>query len=234
MTFREELQAKVDEFAVTRWPAIPDAYVVPDPIDLTFGNDGRHMDVCILYADLHRSTEMVDALPEKQTAEYYKAFLHCAAKILKAHGGDIQAYDGDRVMAVFVGETHADMAVWSALEIFDAVNSIINPTFQRVYTTIHRQLRHTVGIDAGKVLVAKTGVRIDSDLVWIGPAANYAAKLNSFSGLDPAYPTRITSEAFAKLSRGARYGDDGTLMWEGPYNNVGTRDHYRSKFLRTL
>src|SRR5574343_52102 len=53
-----------------------------------------------------------------------------------------------------------------------AVREIINPEFSRVYTTSHRELRHTVGIDTSTVLVSKTGVRIDSDLVWVGPAAN--------------------------------------------------------------
>ncbi len=29
----------------------------------------------------------------------YKAYLHCAAKIISNEGGEITAYDGDRIMA---------------------------------------------------------------------------------------------------------------------------------------
>lgn len=212
------------------WGHIPNADVVPTPDDLTFGNDGERLDVCVLYADIHRSTEMVDALQDTRAAEYYKAFLHCAAKIIKSYGGEIQAYDGDRVMAVYVGNDQADRAVDTAMQINFAVIEIINPAFHAVYSENHRVLQHTVGIDFGQVLAAKTGVRVDSDLVWVGPAANYAAKLNSFDGLEIEFPTRITQQVFEKLSSSCLYGRDGTAMWVGPYNNLTTKDHYRSRF----
>ena len=103
MTFREELDEKVRQFALESWGEVPNGYVVPAPEDLTFGNTGRRLDACVLYADIRGSTKMVDALTDTLAAEYYKAFLHCAAKIVKRNGGDITAYDGDRVMAVFLG-----------------------------------------------------------------------------------------------------------------------------------
>lgn len=229
MTLLTDLQEKVAEFAITSWGDIPNARVIPTPSDLTFGNYGERMDVTILYADVHGSTEMVDVLSDMHAAEYYKAFLHCAAKIIKAEQGEIQAYDGDRIMAVFVGDGKTDRAAKVALQINWAVLSIINPKFASVYTTAHRQLKHTVGIDSGTVLIAKTGVRVDSDLVWVGPAANYAAKLNSFNGLDAEYPTRITDRAFAALGRSGSHGASGALMWEGPYTNL-KHSHYRSNY----
>lgn len=230
MTLLTDLQDKVAEFATTAWDYIPNARVVPTPDDLTFGNYGERMGVTMLYADLHGSTDMVDALPDTMAAEYYKAFLHCAAKIIKAQQGEIQAYDGDRVMAVFVGEGKSDRAVKAALQINWAVLNIINPKFSSVYMITHRQLKHTVGIDCGTVLVAKTGVRVDSDLVWVGSAANYAAKLNSFDGLDIAFPTRITVRAFADLSVAGSHTVQGAPMWEGPYKDL-KHPHYRSSYV---
>ena len=50
-------------------------------------------------------------------AEVYKAFLRCAARIIRAEGGAITAYDGDRVMAVFVGEGKNTAAVRCALKV---------------------------------------------------------------------------------------------------------------------
>jgi len=234
MTFRAELEAKVHELAIDLWGDIPDAYVVPSPEDLTFGNTGKRLNVCVLYADIHCSTQMVDDLSDTRAAEYYKAFLYCAAKIIRKNRGDITAYDGDRVMAVFTGTDQTDLAVGSALEIHYAVSHIINPQFTAIYNTYPRPIQHTIGIDCGRILAAKTGIRVDSDLVWVGPSANYAAKLNSFDGLDPNYPTRITQEVFARLSNQSLFGDDRSPMWDGPYTNLGSRRHYRSHFLRTF
>ena len=232
MTFKDDLQTKVDEFVRDSWGEIPTGYVVPSPEDLTFGNTGRRLSACILYADIRGSTKMVDELADTLAAEYYKAFLYCTAKILKRNGGEITAYDGDRAMAVFLGNTKEDDAVGAALEIGYAVDEIINPQFAALYTTSHRKLHHTVGIDTGTVLVSKTGVRVDSDLVWVGAAANYAAKLNSFAGLDGAYPIRITHEVFASLSESCLFGSAREPMWQGPYTDFQPRQHYRTRFRR--
>lgn len=234
MTFREDLTAKVQEFVQESWGEVPNGHTVPAPEDLSFGNTGRRLNACILYADICGSTAMVDDLVDTRAAEYYKSYLHCAAKIIKRNGGEITAYDGDRVMAVFLGDSKEDAAVRAALELSYAVDEVINPAFSALYTTSHRQLRHTVGIDASTVLVSKTGVRIDSDLVWVGPAANYAAKLNSFDGLDPDYPIRITREIFAALSRTCLVGSGNQPMWEGPYSNFDPRRHYRTNFRRSF
>ena len=232
MTFKEELTEKVREYARTPWGDIPDGYAIPAPEDLTFGNTGRRLDACILYADIHGSTAMVNELTDTLAAEYYKAYLHCAAKIIKNNSGAPTAYDGDRVMAAFLGQGKEDAAVGAALQISFAVDEIINPQFLEMHTTNHRKLRHTVGIDLGKVLVSKIGVRVDSDLVWVGAAANYAAKLNSFSGLDPDYPIRVTAELFSKLSHQSLLGSAGESMWQGPYKNVDARLHYRTNYRR--
>lgn len=234
MTFKDELADKVHEFACDLWGEIPTGYSVPEPEDLTFGNTGRRLAACIFYADICASTAMVDTLSDDRAAEYYKAFLHCAAKIIKRNDGVITAYDGDRVMAVFLGKSKEDHAVVAALELNYAVHEIINPKFSAVYKTQHRELRHTVGIDASTVLASKTGVRVDSDLVWVGSAANYASKLNSFDGLDTDYPTRVTGDVYAALSQNCLLGDRSESMWQGPYNNFDPKSHYRTLYRRVI
>lgn len=230
MALVDDLTSKVQEFARERWEAIPDAYVVPSADSLTFGNTGVHLDATVLYADIRGSTELVDSLPDTRAAEYYKAFLHCAAKVVKAEGGTITAYDGDRLMAIFLGETQATDAIQAALKISGAVVDVINPQFLAVYGDKHRPLTHTVGIDSGNLLAAKTGVRVDSDLVWVGPAANYAAKLNSFDGLDGAYPIRATERAIQRAGGLNCFTKrvDGTSIWDGPYDNLACGRHFRT------
>lgn len=228
MALLEDLTDKVFEFASETWEEIPKGRVVPTTDSVTFSNSGIYLDAAILYADIHGSTKMVDSIDDELAAEYYKSFLHCAAKIIKAEGGDVVAYDGDRVMAVFLNENRVDCAVKVALKISFVVDRVINPTFFAIYKQDHRALKHTVGIDAGRVLVAKTGVRDDNDLVWVGPAANYAAKLNSFEGLDSSYPTRITAEAYALIIDQGLLVNFSGKVWDGPYKNLGTRKHYRS------
>lgn len=225
MTLKDDLTARIQTIAREQWAA-PAGRVVPDTTSMPFANVGRIFEACFLYADLSDSTSMVRTVAATQAAEYYKAFLHCASKLIQHEGGTIEAYDGDRVMGIFLGSTKEAAAVTAAAKLQAAVRDVINPTFASVYPS-HHELRYTVGIDCGSVLACKAGVRGESELVWVGAAANLAAKLNSFPKLDHSYPTRITESVLVRLPQGLREFRDGSNAWDGPYQSVGV-NHYRS------
>ncbi len=107
MALLEEMTAAVQAIAQTRW-STRRGQVVPDPEDLRLGNDAVEFDrATVLYADLNGSTNMVDTEAWQLSAEIYKAFLHCAATIIRKEGGKITSYDGDRVMGIWVGDRQA-------------------------------------------------------------------------------------------------------------------------------
>src|SRR5260370_23317492 len=142
----------------------------------------------------------------------YKVYLSYAARILKNEQVTITAYDGDRVMAVFLGDAKNDLAVRSALKIHYVVQKIINPLMKDQYPKKTYQLKHVVGIDTSELLAARIGVRNDNDLVWVGRAANYAAKLCSLNGKHSTY---ITATVFNSMDKSVKYsGKDNSLMWD--------------------
>jgi len=201
------LNQEVSDIFVRKWET-RDGVVVPEPEDLGLANDGVYLDATVLYADMSASTDLVDAYPAQFAAEVYKAFLHCAAKVIRAQDGEITAYDGDRIMAVFLGKVKNTAAIHAALSINDCVRNIVNPSMESVYHKGYT-LSHKVGIDTSKLLVARTGVRGANDLVWVGRAANYAAKL---TGLDSKASTRITKTVYDRCLDEARYAK-GENMW---------------------
>src|SRR5260370_20230797 len=93
-------------------------------------------------------------------------------------------------MAVFLGDLKNDTAVRSAMKIHYTVQQIINPALKSHYRKKKYRLNHVVGIDTSELFVTRIGVRNDPDLVWVGRAANYAAKLCSINGNDSIYITR--------------------------------------------
>ncbi len=183
--------------------------VVPDPKDLGLGNDATQLDGTVLYADLKSSTELVNKYNPDFAAEVYKCFLTCAARIIRTEGGEITAYDGDRIMAVYIGNSMYNAAARTALRINYAVEEVINPAIEDSYEDDPYIVRHVVGIDTSKLFVSRIGVRGDNDLVWVGRAANYAAKLSDGSGA----PSQITEDVYSKLDASVKYGDDGSKMW---------------------
>jgi class 3 adenylate cyclase len=158
----------------------------------------------------------------------YKTFLHCAAKIIRSEEGVITAYDGDRVMAVYIGDLKNTRAVRSAMKIQYAVEHIINPAQQAFYTQSSFTMKHVVGVDTSELFVAKTGVRGANDLVWVGRAANYAAKLSS---QPDSYATYITKEVFDVMMDDVKISNGSQEMWEAVrWDSFDNRIIYRSNW----
>ncbi len=211
MALKEQLIEETTKILRNTWNT-RDGEVVPDPQNLQLGNDAVMLDATILYADIRSSTALVDELKPHVAAEIYKAYLSCAARIIKANGGTITAYDGDRVMAVFVGKRKNTSAAQTALKINWAVGNIVNPGLREQYGNNVYQMRHVIGLDSSRVFVSRIGVRNDNDLVWVGRAANYAAKL---SAIDGDFSVWLSGTVFDIMHEDAKYGGNPRrLMWE--------------------
>lgn len=185
---------------------------VPDPEDLKLGNHAKNLaKATVLYADLDGSTSMVDTKTWSFSAEVYKAYLRCCARIVAAEGGIVTAYDGDRVMAVFTGEMKNTRAVRAGMKINQAVETIINPKLKAVYTTTDYVVKHVIGIDTSQLRAARIGVRGYNDLVWIGRAANHAAKLTDL----PQKPLWITKAVYDEMADVVKvHSQTKVNMWE--------------------
>ena len=92
-----------------------------------------------------------------------------------------------------------------------AVKNILMPAMKKQYPKTDFKVRHVVGIDHSDLFVARTGVRGANDLVWVGSAANYAAKLTE---LDAEYPTWITHRVFDSVREEVKVSSGGKAMWE--------------------
>ena len=203
MSLLTELQTEVREIFSSQWE-VSKGYVVPDPEDLKLSNDARHFErATVLYADLSGSTSLVNNQTWPMAGEIYKTYLACAARIIRSMDGEITAYDGDRIMAIFISDHQTSNAAKCGLKINWAVQNIVNPALKRQYPNRDYIVKQVVGIDTSEIRAARIGVRGGNDLVWIGRAANYAAKLTECRN---DYPTWITESAYNQLADTSKYG----------------------------
>src|SRR5437899_10452025 len=114
------------------------------------------------------------------------------------------------------------------MKINNSVLQIVNPAKQSKYTNNTYTLKHAIGIDTSDLFVAKTGVRGANDLVWVGRAANYAAKL---SALPSSYATYITKEVYDAMHESVKTSADGRPMCEAVrWNSFDNRTIHRSSW----
>ncbi len=208
MTLGDNLRSQVRQIMQETWSTQP-RRSAPRLDDLGLGNDAVILDGTVLYADLNDSTGLVDSNDPAFAAVVYKSYLACAARIVRSENGTITAYDGDRIMAVFRGGTKDDRAVRTALKINFAVQEIINPAIRDHNPRSGYSVRQVVGTDTSQLFVTRTGVRGFNELVWVGRAANHAAKLSARGG--PA--SQINSEVFDRISRESRIGNNRQALW---------------------
>lgn len=210
MALSEDLTDEVKNIFAMSWQE-REGQKVPEAEDVKLGNDAVKFPATVLYADLAESTNLVDSYKASFAAEVYKSYLHCASKIIRGEGGVITAFDGDRVMAVFIGNTKNTSAARCALKINHAVVKIINPTIKAEFPQSQYILKHSVGVDTSTLFVARTGIRGSNDLVWVGRAANYAAKLCALRISN--YASYITADVFKAMSKIVK-NNSGRSMWE--------------------
>lgn len=209
MTLKESLINEIGNTLNDRWTEDV-AIVVPSPENILLNDNHAKLleKAVVLYADLDGSTSMVDKSNWYFSAEIYKCYLRAASQIIKSEGGQITAYDGDRVMAIFTGKTKNTAATRAGLKINSAVLDIIRPAIDKYYPTNTFVLKHVIGIASSDLHAVRIGVRGDNDITWVGSAANHAAKLTELS----EKPIWITKAVYDSLAKEAKFSN-GQNMW---------------------
>lgn len=215
MPLKDDLELRVSEVLAQRW-SLRDGEVVPETDDVTLENGLVRFEATILYADLADSTELVTYNPGI-AGRIFKAYLDCSTRLIRDHDGDVRSFDGDRVMGIFIGDYKNTSATKCALKINYAFRNIIVPQLKAKYEACRNgtvRLAQCVGVDTSKVFAIRSGIRNNNDLVWVGRAANIAAKLSSIR--EPGYSTYISEDVFSKMNDEAKFGGNPRmLMWEG-------------------
>jgi len=156
-----------------------DTSVVPKKHDLTFGNTVKKIPhAVILYIDMRKSRNILYDATDFWSIKIHKAFLRSVIHCIEKGDGHFRSFNGDGLLAFFIGDNAASKAVRAAMEIKGFVlemNKILNNNEKK-------SIDFGIGIAQGKVLVAKSGKSGDDqtkqDLVWIGVAVYVAVELS--------------------------------------------------------
>lgn len=208
--------------------------VVPETGDIT-NSQAVKIKAAFLYADLAGSATIWKNCPWDTTAKIIRAFLDSSSRIIKAHGGEIRSFDGDRVMGVFMGDLKCTNATRAAREIFWATDQVLAPKAKIKFKSVRNANLHMkcgVGVDVGDARAVRGGIRASNDLIWIGRAPSMAAKMSD----EREYPHCVfIHKDVHKVLSDAEKEPGGSDIWE-PRNFKfagDTHSVYRTKFYRT-
>jgi class 3 adenylate cyclase/tetratricopeptide (TPR) repeat protein len=173
-------------------------------VDRAIGSQVRKT-VTIVFADLEDSTALGERLDPEVLRELQTRYYAAMRGPLERHGGTIEKYIGDAVMAVFgVPRLHEDdalRAVRAAIEMRDAM-AALNVELER---DLGVGLTLRVGVNSGKV--ASSG-----DGFIAGDAVNTAARLQAAA---PAGGVIVGSQTRGLVAGAVRMRSHGTLSLKG-------------------
>jgi len=159
----------------------------------THVQEGRLVEVTVLFADLSSFTELTQELGAERTHEIVDAFLRTASAAIAKFGGFIDKYIGDAAMALFNVpvklEDHPRRAVAAALEL-QANMAALRERFQM-------DLKTAAGIASGWARVGRVGSSDNKDFTAIGDVVNLAARLEAKTNPGEVLVSRETYDKVA-------------------------------------
>jgi len=191
------LKAELDRARLKRYFSprlVDDLLRRPDTADRT-----RRQQVVVMFADIVGSTGLVEAQKPEESIVMLRDFDTAMAERVFAHGGVIDKFLGDGLMAVFglpeLGPCDARDAVVCAFEMLEAAERLAADRRARGLAGY----RLSIGLHSGEVIAGNVGSENNLSFTVIGDTVNVASRLESLSReLDASI---VTSDAVIDRAR---------------------------------
>lgn len=172
-------------FATYVSPEVVDI-MLKDPDRLKLGGENR--EITVIFTDIRGFTTLSEKLKSEQVVYMLNQLNTPLTRIIIEHGGMLDKYIGDAIMAIFNApvdlSNHPDRACKSALEMYKKVEEL-SAKFQSEGLPA---VKIGIGINTGEATVGNIGSDIRFDYTAIGDSVNLASRLE---GLNKYYKTHI-------------------------------------------
>src|SRR5262245_14616005 len=153
---------------------------------------GEMRNVTIYFSDIADFSSIAEKIPPTELVAAMNEYLSAMTDLIEAHGGFVDKYFGDAIVAVFGAplddKDHATNAVHAALRCAAAL-----ATLDRVNAAFGGAVRQRIGLNSGEALVGNIGSRRRFNYTVMGDVVNLASRLE---GSNKLYGTTvIASEA---------------------------------------
>jgi adenylate cyclase len=150
-----------------------------NPGDVTLGGEAREL--TILFCDVRDFTSHAENMDPKELSALLNAMFTPLTEVVHRHGGTIDKFIGDAMMAFWGAPLHdaqhAGNAINAAFEMQQAMEQLNSEFEQRGWP----QLTVGIGINTGVVHVGNMGSRYRMAYTVIGDAVNLASRLESLT-----------------------------------------------------
>ena len=168
-------------------------YVPPAHIDKlmvspqSIGLTSERREMTVLFADIRSFTSLSERLSPQELSDFLNAYLSRVTEIIFKHGGTIDKYVGDMVMAFWNApldqEEHAKLGVVTALEMIESLQQINKEFGAKGWP----EVKLGIGLSTGEMNVGDMGSQYRKAYTVLGDSVNLGSRIESltkFYGVD--------------------------------------------------
>lgn len=183
-------------------------YLAPQVIERMLASNklpelgGEMRNVTVFFSDIAGFSSMSETMTPTALVALMNEYLSAMTEIVEAHGGYVDKYIGDSVVAMFGAPVydlnHARNAVSAALKCRDRLEELNRST-----GPFHgRKLSHRIGLNSGEALVGNIGSRRRFNYTVMSDAVNLASRLE---GANKYFGTSIMASEMTVQLAGLAY-----------------------------
>ena len=165
----ERVRSSLNRYLSPRTRQIAEQYsesgVVPAP---------QQVDVCVLFTDIRGFTQLSQNIEAERLFALLSGQLAAQVELVYRHGGYVDKYAGDGIMAVFEGEGRAVRGCLCALDIIAQARQVSSKAGERLVAV-------GCGMHQGPAVIGNIGSPEHLDYSVIGESVNLAARLCGFA-----------------------------------------------------
>ncbi|HEY9151514.1 MAG TPA: adenylate/guanylate cyclase domain-containing protein [Anaerolineales bacterium] len=142
----------------------------------------KRANLSILFSDIRGFTTLSEKLSPEEVVSVLNPYLEAMTKVIETHGGTVDKYEGDAIVAFFgepvVHEDHALRAVRTAVDMRKALVEL-HQLWEKQGRPFHIEIG--VGVNSGEVFVGLLGSAQRINYTIIGDNANLASRLQDLT-----------------------------------------------------
>jgi adenylate cyclase len=174
--------------------------ILEDREGLALGGKRRH--ITVLFSDVRGFTSISEKIGPEQVVSFLSEYFARITEIVFKHGGTVDKFIGDGMMAVFgAPKSYGDdalRAVKTGLEMIEMMENL-DPKWAKL---MGHSLKIGVGINSGDAVVGSIGSELRSDFTAIGDVVNLASRLEGLTK-ELGVPLLISEYTAAELPQEA-------------------------------
>ena len=176
---------------------------------LTANLGGERREICVLFSDIRGFTTLSESLPPETVNDFLNRYFDRMASAVHAHGGTLDKFIGDGIMAFFGAPQDSAASCDDAFGTARAMLSSLNDFNAEQVKLGLPAIAIGIGLHVGPAFIGYVGAKQRHEYSAIGDTVNAASRIEGLTK-EAGYPLLLSDAVHARL------GDRAGLVEVGP------------------